>query len=96
MTERQAIESTYFDKLCSYRRVNIFNEATKLSNQEEQLVLENIPCAISKSKNSLNQTNVLNIENSYVLFASPDLDLKAGDKVVVTCQSGQIKTCYFV
>lgn len=93
MTERQAIESTYFDKMSVYRRENVTDPITKVTKQQEILVCENISCALSKSKNTYNKSDVGNMDNSFVLFASPDLELKAGDKLVISCASGQVQNC---
>lgn len=93
MTDRQAIESTYEDTCAVYRRVNAIDPDTQITRQTEQLISGNIPCALSKKSNTLQQDTTSTIRNVMTLFASPEVDIKAADKIVVHCQSGQIKTC---
>lgn len=93
MTERQAIESTYDDTCAIYRRVNTVNPDTKITSQTEQLIVSEVRCALSKKTNTLNNEKTSSIRNVMTLFTAPEVDIKAGDKIVVTCLSGQIKTC---
>lgn len=96
MTEREAIESTYFDKFSSFRRRNVKDEVTKQTKQEFTPVLENQLCALSQDKQSATSfgNHTGETENEYTLFHAPELDVKAGDKLVVTTGVGQIITCY--
>lgn len=96
MTERQAIESTYFDTFSSFRRVNVKDTASGQTKQEEQQIVTDVPCAISKNNlngvkfgNSNGETNA-----EYTLFHAPELDVKAGDKIIVSTPQGQKFTCY--
>lgn len=91
MTEREALESTYFDRCTTYRRSDIKNPATRQQEQIESVTLENVPCALSQNKGgelSLSK-NPGKAPGSYTLFCSPDADIKKGDKVVVATASGQ-------
>jgi hypothetical protein len=98
MTEREAIESTYFDTLSSFRRKNIKDEVTKQTKQIDVVVLSDIPCALSK-----NNTNSAGISfgsrngeasTKYTLFHAPDFDIKAGDRLIIKNAQGQEFTCH--
>lgn len=91
MTEREILALTYKDCCCIYRRVN--SKSGSITTQSEQLIADNVPCALSQSKNSASPGQYTSVNNTYLLFAAPDLDIRAGDKVIVTCQSGRIKNC---
>lgn len=91
MTEREAIESTYFDRCDIYRRSDVKDPKTKQTEQIETAVLQNVPCALSQDKGgelSLNG-NYGKASGSYTLFCSPDADIRKGDKVAVTTKAGQ-------
>lgn len=91
MTEREALESTYFDRCTTYRRSDIKNPETKQQEQIENIVLEEFPCALSQDKGgelSLNGQRGKAV-GSYTLFCSPEADIRKGDKVAVTTKAGQ-------
>ena len=96
MTEREAIESTYFDTFSSFRRKNGKDEATKQTKQTEVPILIDKPCAISKNNpsNISFGSNNGEINGKYTLFHAPELDVKAGDKIVVKTPQGQEFICY--
>nr|WP_319487245.1 hypothetical protein [uncultured Caproiciproducens sp.] len=96
MTEREAIESTYFDHCSTYRRIDTKDPETKQTKQTETAVLQNIPCALSQNKGrelSLNG-DYGKASGSYTLFCAPDTDMVKGDKAVVTTGAGQIFTLW--
>lgn len=96
MTEREAIESTYFDHCSTYRRVPVKDPATKQTKQTEAAVLRDIPCALSQDKAgelSLSGDSGKAAGN-YTLFHAPELDIKKGDKVTVTTAAGQSFTLW--
>jgi hypothetical protein len=91
MTEREAIESTYFDHCSAFRRSDVKDPETKQTKQVETAVLQNIPCALSQNKGgelSLSG-NHGEASGSYTLFCAPDTDIRKGDKVSVITASGQ-------
>lgn len=96
MTEREAIESTYFDRCSTYRRIDTKDPETKQTKQVETAVLKNIPCALSQDKGgelSLSG-NHGEAAGSYTLFCAPDADIKKGDKIAVTTAAGQSFTLW--
>ena len=66
------------------------DEVTKITSQKEVKVLEDVPCKLSyESINTANQsTGACEISLSAKLFISPDVEIKAGSKIVVT-QNGK-------
>lgn len=96
MTEREAIESTYFDRCDTFRRSDAKNPDTKQTEQTETAVLRNAPCALSQNKGgelSLSG-NRGKASGNYTLFCSPDADIRKGDKVKVTTKAGQTFTLW--
>lgn len=85
---RRAIESTY-KGTC-----NVYEYGKYTDPETEETIVglnpepthENIPCKLSKKTiNSTTQTEVANtIQYSPVLFINPDIEIKAGSKIVVT------------
>ena len=91
MTERQILESTYFDRADVYRRANAKDPETKQMRQTEVLVISGLPCALSQVRSgSLTQGDGYGVTSiSHVLFFAPDADLQAGDRLEVTTGAGQ-------
>lgn len=91
MNERQAIESTYFDKCTIYRRDNYKDPITKQTKQREVAIAENINCALSR--NSGRETNFTNshgeVQGSYTLFCAPEVNIDSGDRVEVITAANQ-------
>ena len=85
-SHRKAIESTYFEKCNIYEQHSIRNEITKLMETEEILVLEEQPCRISFSSApaTSESENVATVKQSVKLFIAPEVEVKAGTKIVVT------------
>lgn len=96
MNERQAIESTYFDKCTIYRRDNYKDPKTKQTKQTEIVVAENIKCALSR--NSGRETSFTTthgeVQGSYTLFCAPEVDIGSGDKIEVVTAVGQSFTLW--
>lgn len=96
MTEREAIESTYFDRCSTTRRVAGKDPATKQTKQTEVAVLRDIPCALSQDKAgelSLSGDSGKAAGN-YTLFHAPECDIQKGDKITVTTAVGQSFTLW--
>lgn len=92
MTEREAIESTYFDRCDVYRRSDVKDPDTKQTGQTESAVLQNLPCALSQNRRgefSLGG-NRGEAAGGYTLFCSPNADIRKGDKIRVTTAAGRI------
>lgn len=83
---RKAIESQYKGKCDVYECRDVTDEVTKITSQQEVLVYKNWPCKLSYEKiTATNQsTGAAEVSLSTKLFISPDIEIKAGSKIVVT------------
>lgn len=97
MNERQAIESTYFDKCKIFRKDNSFKDPkTKQTKQSEIVIAEDVKCALSR--NSGRETSFSSshgeVKGSYTLFCAPEIDIIPGDKIEVITSVGQSFTLW--
>lgn len=83
---RKAIESQYKGRCDVYEYKDVKDEVTKITSKKEVVVLKNQRCKLSYEKiSSTNQsTGVGEVSMSTKLFISPDVNIKAGSKIVVT------------
>lgn len=80
--ERAAIELTY-DAFCTIFRQSA-GYLNGIAQETENVIAENIPCALSKGGDSSANDMAGVISDSRVLFIAPETDIKAGDRVTVT------------
>lgn len=93
MTERQTLESTYWDTYVIWRRKNEKDPITKQTRQTEELIADNIPCALSaNSGRTFVQQQIGDSRGSYTLFCAPETEIRLGDKIVVITKVGQTFT----
>jgi len=93
MNEKQAVESTYYDK-CSVRRKSTTLSAYKVTSQAYATVHTDLPCALSKKE--LGNANKVTVENEInynsILFLPPEYTIIAGDEITVTITAnGEIR-----
>ncbi|WMM24051.1 hypothetical protein RBU61_14120 [Tissierella sp. MB52-C2] len=85
---RKAIESTYKGICTIWEYASVEDEDTgeTITSPKPVPVHENIPCKVSKKTiSSVSSSEVANtIKYEPVLFISPDIEIKAGSKLVVT------------
>nr|DAQ34738.1 MAG TPA: head closure knob [Caudoviricetes sp.] len=83
---RKAIESTYFGVLMVTEMQKVKDERSKLTNDEEVVVLENQPCKLSfeKLQTAIQSDSAATITQGTKLFVSPDISIKAGSKITVS------------
>jgi hypothetical protein len=83
---RNAQESLYFGKMTVREYQKGRNAKTKLTEETEVIVLEDIPCRLSfESVKAAEQTETTaNVSQAVKLFLSPDISVKAGSKITVT------------
>lgn len=82
---RKAIESRYKGICTVYEYKNVKDEVTKITSKKEVAVLENQPCKLSfESLNPTTTDGVAVQSMGAKLFISPEVNIKAGSKVVVT------------
>lgn len=83
---RRAQEATY-EGLCTiYEYRDVTDEKTKLSSEEEVVVIEDQPCKLSFEKlNSVVQTETAAVQAQGVkLFLAPEIAVGSNSKIVVT------------
>ncbi|MGC8280231.1 hypothetical protein ACP3UY_16300 [Clostridioides difficile] len=81
---RKAIEMLYRDKCTIVEYQSIKDPITKRTNNKEIVVLENQSCKLSY-KNIVSATDgkVAKLEQTIKLFISPDIEIKAGSKLII-------------
>ena len=81
---RKAIEMLYRDKCTIVEYQPIKDPITKRTNNKEIVVLENQSCKLSY-KNIVSATDgkVAKLEQTIKLFISPDIEIKAGSKLII-------------
>ena len=81
---RKAIEMLYRDKCTIVEYQPIKDPVTKRTNNKEVIVLENQPCKLSyKNIVSATEWKVAKLEQTIKLFISPDIEIKAGSKLII-------------
>ena len=83
---RKAIESLY-DGVCSVIEYQeVADRKSKLISHTEATIFENQPCRLSfTSSRTANQTETAaEISQNIKLFIAPELNIKAGSKIIVT------------
>ncbi|MFG6378942.1 MAG: hypothetical protein K1W19_11615 [Lachnospiraceae bacterium] len=82
---KKAIEQLYEDvcTVCEYQSIK--NEKTKLTEKREVVILENLPCKISFENTAVTagKEGAAEQEISVKLFLAPNINIKAGSKVIV-------------
>ncbi len=82
---KKAIEQFYEDVCNVYEYQSIKNEKTKLTEKREVVILENLPCKISfeNTAATAGKEEAAEKEISVKLFLAPNINIKAGSKVIV-------------
>ncbi|MCC0629093.1 MULTISPECIES: hypothetical protein [unclassified Clostridioides] len=81
---RKAIEMLYRDKCTIVEYQSVKDPVTKRTNNKEVIVLENQPCKLSyKNITSATDGKVAKLEQTIKLFISPDIEIKAGSKLII-------------
>ncbi|HGM3455778.1 TPA: hypothetical protein ACKOIR_003844, partial [Clostridioides difficile] len=74
----------YRDKCTIVEYQPIKDPVTKRTNNKEVIVLENQPCKLSyKNIVSATEGKVAKLEQTIKLFISPDIEIKAGSKLII-------------
>ena len=85
MTDIEILESTYFDKCTIKRKVKSKNENTGVTETVENIIAENVKCALSKKDTPIMTSDgVGKLAFSHLLFLNPNIDLQEGDTVEVS------------
>lgn len=88
----------YGDQMDVYRRLDYVDERTCKIRQKEFLLMENIPCQVSKRKYNKSTTQTVGPnEEDFVatIFTWPGIDVRVGDRVIVReIIGGNVKQIY--
>lgn len=85
MTDIEILESTYFDKCTIKRKEKIKNENTGVTETVEEIIVENVKCALSKKDTPIMISDgVGKLAFSHLLFLNPNIDIQEGDTVEVS------------
>ena len=85
MTDIEILESTYFDRCTIKRKVKAKNPNTGVTETVEEIIAENVKCALSKKDTPvMTSDGVGKLAFSHLLFLNPNIDLQEGDTVEVT------------
>lgn len=83
--QRKALERLWKDRCTVYHRVKVTDPKTKLTDFDEKSLLQDQPCKLSfETLNSTDGDHVATVAQSVKLFISPDVEIPAGCKIVVT------------
>lgn len=83
--KRKALERLWKDRCTVYHRVKVTDPKTKLTDFDEKPLLQDQPCKLSfETLNSTDGDHVATVAQSVKLFISPDVEIPAGCKIVVT------------
>ena len=83
--QRKALERLWKDRCTVYHRVKVTDPKTKLTDFEEKPLLQDQPCKLSfETLNSTDGDHVATVAQSVKLFISPDVEIPAGCKIIVT------------
>lgn len=83
---RKAIESTYSGVVTVTEHQKVKNEATKLTNYQDVVTLENQPCKLSfeRLQAAVQSESAVSVAQTVKLFLSPDIVIGVGSKLTVT------------
>ena len=83
--QRKALERLWKDRCTVYHRAKVKDPKTKITDFEEKPLLQDQPCKLSfETLNSTDGDHVATVAQSVRLFISPDVEIPAGCKIVVT------------
>lgn len=83
--QRKALERLWKDRCTVYHRVKVTDPKTKLTDFDEKPLLQDQPCKLSfETLNSTDGDHVATVAQSVKLFISPDVEIPAGCKIIVT------------
>lgn len=83
--QRKALERLWKDRCTVYKREKVKDPTTKLTDFEEKPLFQDQPCKLSfETLNSSSGDPVAVVSQTVKLFLSPDLEIPAGCKIVLT------------
>ena len=86
---KAALESLWCDRCTVYAKEKVTDPKTHLTDFQETVILENQPCKLSfETLAAVSGDPVAAVSQSVKLFLSPDVEIPAGCKIVVTRPGG--------
>lgn len=83
--QRKALERLWKDRCTVYKREKVKDPITKLTDFEEKPLIQDQPCKLSfETLTSTSGDPVAVVSQTVKLFLSPDVEIPAGCKIVVT------------
>ena len=83
MSDADVIASLYFDTMDIYRKEKNVNKYG-VTELQERLIASNISCSLDKKDDVVANGQVANIVAAYKVFCRPTVDIKVGDKLIIT------------
>lgn len=84
INEADILATTYEDVMDIYRVVLIEDEETGVSSRGLKEMSKGVRCALSKSTLPVIDNSMGGATVDYTVFCRPDVDVKEGDKIVLT------------
>ena len=86
MNEADIIATLYFDSMDIYRKEKVKDPNTGVTTMKETLKYSNLQCALDKKDEvtTAGEIGTAYISAAYKLFCRPTVDIKVGDKLVIT------------
>jgi len=81
------LERLWKDRMDIYRWKDVTEG--RFTKQKPELIKSNVKCHYSKGRLVDTGDEVPTLENSHTLFCGTDVDLREGDKVIVTQRNGK-------
>lgn len=90
--EKRILAKTYFDRMDVYRSLLTKDPDTGETMQDEVLLYENRPCALSVTSKDAPDTGTIlgTVQNQNVIFSDPELICQENDRIILRAQSGQV------
>ena len=86
MSDADIIATLYFDSMDIYRKEKVKDSNTGVTTMQEVLKYSNLQCSLDKKDEvtTAGETGTAYISAAYKLFCRPTVDIKPGDKLVIT------------
>ena len=86
MSDADIIATLYFDSMDIYRKEKVKDPNTGVTTMQEVLKYSNLQCSLDKKDEvqTGGEIGTAYISAAYKLFCRPTVDIKVGDKLVIT------------
>ena len=83
MSDADVLASLYFDTMDIYRKIKVVNKYG-ITELQEKRIASKVRCSLDKADNVIAKGEIANIVATYKLFCRPTVDIKVGDKLIIT------------